>query len=236
MLETKGRSALSLVLAGLGLCGWQPSAWTLQAAQTPESDLTITILQGENGVNILKKKTAVKPIVEVHDKNGLPVAGAAVVFLLPASGAGAVFANGSKTLAVLTDTMGRAAVAGMKPVGSGAFKISVTASFQGQTATAAIAQTNYVTLAAAEAAGASAGSGGAGGSSGGGAGASAGGVSGGGLSGAAIGGIVAGVAAAAAAGVMVAKKGGDNNSPNGTIGPRIGTIGAGSVPVFGPPR
>jgi hypothetical protein len=73
--------------------------------------LRIVVLDGEDGVNIIKKKTAVKPVVEVRDKNDLPVAGALVVFLLPRGGPGGAFAGGARELSVKTGIDGRAQVA-----------------------------------------------------------------------------------------------------------------------------
>ncbi len=187
---------------------------------TPDADLRIVILEGEDGVNVIKKKTAVRPIVEVRDKNNLPVAGVAVVFLLPSRGPGASFANGSKQFSGMTDVSGRIASPSLKPMGKGAFQIQVRATYQGQTATSTISQTNFSTVAQATHAGktpgssahASADSAGAQGSGGA---AGAGGTVpaaagsaavGGGMSTGAIVGIVGGVAAASAgAGLAVTK-------------------------------
>jgi hypothetical protein len=94
-------------------------------------------------------------------------------------------------LTVITSSSGRAAVASLHPVGSGAFKIGVSASFQGHVATAAISQTNYLTAAAATSAGASGAGAGAVG---------AGAAAGAGRSTGVIVGIVAGVTAAVAGG------------------------------------
>jgi hypothetical protein len=44
--------------------------------------LKIVVIEGEDGVNIIDKKTAVKPIVEVRDQNDLPVAGVPVQFAI----------------------------------------------------------------------------------------------------------------------------------------------------------
>ena len=148
-------------------------------------DLHITVLEGEDGANILKNKMAVKPVIEVRDRNNLPVSGVAVVFAAPESGPRVAFAHGSNTFVTTTDANGRAVVANSKPVGRGPFKIRVKADFHGQTVTASISQTNYVTAAAATTAGAGAGAG---------AGAA---TAGAGISGAVIGGIVAGAAAVA---------------------------------------
>lgn len=133
---------------------------TVLPAQDTPSDLKIVVLEGEDGVNILKKKTAVMPVVEVRDKNNLPVSGATVIFAAPRSGASAVFSNGSRTISVVTDSSGRATVTSMKPVDTGAFKIDVTASEPSHgTAKTTIAQTNVLTAAAAAAGGAAAGGG-----------------------------------------------------------------------------
>lgn len=90
-------------------------------------------------------------------------------------------------MTITTNAAGRAAMAALNPVNPGTFQIQVQAAFQGQTAAAAITQTNVMTAAQAATASA-AGAGGAGGGAG-----------GGGLSGLAIGGIVGGVAVAGAA-------------------------------------
>jgi hypothetical protein len=111
--------------------------------------LRIVVLEGEDGVNVLKKKTAVKPVVEVRDKNNLPIAGVAVLFFLPHSGPGALFANGQRELSTTTDANGRAVAAGMRPLGKGAFRIQVRASYQGQTASTSIVQTNFSSVASA---------------------------------------------------------------------------------------
>jgi len=123
--------------------------------------LKIVVIEGEDAVNIVDKKTAVKPVVEVRDRNDLPVAGAAVTFTV--GGKGATFARGAQTLTATTNAAGRAAVTTLNPVGSGAVQINVQATFQGQTATATITQTNYASAAAAARAGRPASSGGGGG-------------------------------------------------------------------------
>jgi len=121
--------------------------------QSHKSGLKIVVLEGEDGVNIIRQNTAVKPVVEVRDKNDLPVADALVVFLLPREGAGGTFSNGLKEYSILTDANGRAAVEGLRLDGAGAFKMEVRASFQGQTATKTISQTNFTTAADAAQAG-----------------------------------------------------------------------------------
>jgi hypothetical protein len=225
MKPSKGFQAFTCAMAAY--CAFfaaiHPSLLQAQAAgattqQAPKADLTIRVLEGEDGVNIIRTRTAVRPVVQVVDRNDLPVAGATVVFLLPGSGASATFASGARTMSVVTNSTGEAAAGNMTPVGTGSFNINVTASFQGQTATATITQTNFATVAAAQAAGVSTGAmaGGAG--------------AGAGLSTGVIIGIIAG-AAAAAAGIAAAKSGG-----NGGNGRPQGTISIGGTPTLGPPR
>ncbi len=120
-------------------------------AQEPSANigLHIEILSGDRGINIIKKKTAVKPVVEVRDRNNLPVAGALVTFSSPGDGPSVVFANGSRSITVTTDAAGRATTLGMKPVEPGKFQVNVSASFHSQTATASLSMSNVLNVAAA---------------------------------------------------------------------------------------
>lgn len=152
------------------------------AASAQPAGLRVVVIEGEDAVNIIQQKTAVRPLVEVRDRNNLPVAGALVTFSIP-GGAGTF--GGAATLTVATNAAGQAAVTSLTPSVAGAFQIQVSAAFQGQIATATIAQTNVLTAAQAVAAGAASGGGTSAGSAGG-AGGGAGGA--GGASGAAAGG------------------------------------------------
>ncbi len=128
-----------------------------QAPATRENLLRIRVIAGEDAVNIIQQKTAVAPIVEVRDRNNLPVPGAVVTFAVE-GGKAASFAGGASTLTVTTNAAGQAAAAGFSPLASGAVQINVQAAFQGQVIAATIAQTNVLTAAeAAAAAGASGG-------------------------------------------------------------------------------
>lgn len=124
--------------------------------------LRIVVIEGEGAVNIIQQKTALRPLVEVRDRNNLPVAGAAVTFTI-GGGSPAAFAGGVQTLTVTTNAAGQAAGAGLQAIRSGAFKIQVQAAYQGQTASAVISQTNFATSAAASQAGSASGSAGGGG-------------------------------------------------------------------------
>jgi PKD repeat protein len=185
------------------------------------------VLEGEDAVNLIDKKTAVKPTVEVRDRNDLPVAGAVVTFAI--RGRGASFANGVRQITAPTNSLGRATVNELTPLGKGAIDIDVTASYQGQVAAATIHQTNFASAAAAAHAGKASAPGGqsaATGSTGstGTATTAAAAVGGGaGLSGLAIAGIVGGAAAGAATAVAVARSG--DSAPQNAP-PRVGSVTA----------
>ncbi len=205
-----------LVALSIGLsCNFDPGlACPPQNPTENETQLNlhITVLQGEDGVNILKTKMAVQPVVEVRDKNNLPVAGVAVVFTAPASGPRVAFAHGSDTFMTTTDANGRAVVSSSKPVGRGSFKIRVQADLHGQVVTTSIAQTNYVTAAAAGVAGAGVGAGV--------------GAAGVGISTTMM--VIIGVGVAAAVGIAVGVAESRGGAPTGTIG------GAGSPTITAP--
>jgi hypothetical protein len=172
----------------------------LVAAQGP--GLKIVVIAGEDSVNIIDRKTAVPPVVEVRDRNDLPVAGVLVRFTI--DGKAAAFQNGLQTVSVTTNTVGRAAVAQLNPLSSGAIQIQVQASYQGQVATATIQQANFATAAEAAQAGRTASQGASSGSSG-----------SGGMSTAAKVGLIGGAAAGAAAGgLALSQSGGDGSRGN----------------------
>jgi hypothetical protein len=130
----------------------------LLGEQAPAPALRIVVLEGEGAVNIIQQKTAVRPLIEVRDRNNVPVAGATVTFTI-GGGQPAAFAGGLQTMTVTTNAAGQAAAGGFNVLGSGAVQIQVQAAYQGQIATAAISQTNFATAAAASQAGAAAGGG-----------------------------------------------------------------------------
>jgi hypothetical protein len=134
-----GYVARCLIATGL-INAWQP----VRAQDTPaSSDLKIVVVRGQGFTNNLKKRVAREPIVEVRDRNNRPVSGATVTFLLPSGGPGGTFAGGQNMLTVFTGPNGRAIATGFTPNNvAGSFNINVTASMQGQTASAAIGQTN----------------------------------------------------------------------------------------------
>ena len=132
------------------------AVWIPAAAQVAPM-LNLVVLEGEGATNNIRQRTAREPIVQVQDENHKPVAGAIVVFTLPSNGAGGTFANGARTLSMVSDNQGQAVARGFRPNGlKGQYQIRVNASFKNQTASVAITQTNAV-LAASGAATAGAG-------------------------------------------------------------------------------
>ncbi|HEY6344827.1 MAG TPA: hypothetical protein VIY49_25300 [Bryobacteraceae bacterium] len=171
-----------------------------------QARLNIVVVEGESAINNVKGRVNREPIVLIVDENQRPLAGAAVVFLLPSSGPGGSFVDGSKTLTVSTDAQGRAVAAGIHRNNlSGQMQIRVTASFGGQTVSTVITQTNV-----------------AGGSAG--------------LSTTAKVLIVIGVAGGAAAGAILATRGGSSSSSSssGPTAPSAISITAGTPSVNHP--
>ena len=194
------------LVAGCLTMGCVPAVF----AQAPAHTLNLVIVEGDGAINNIRQRTAREPIVQVEDENHKPVAGAAVIFLLPEHGPGGTFADGSHSLTVTTNAQGRAAARGIHLNNvQGQFQIGVNASYNGMTATATISQSIAV--------GAAAGAGGAG------VGVAA------GLSAKAI--VIIVVAAAAAAGgaaYAATHAGGNSNAAAAagtTITPGTGTVG-----------
>ncbi|MEX2299376.1 MAG: carboxypeptidase-like regulatory domain-containing protein [Bryobacterales bacterium] len=209
MQERHGPGKYNLSIA-LALLLALPAFAPLYGAPAQEtSKLKILVLEGQDAINNIRQRTARDPIVEVQDENNKPVAGAVVTFLLPDRGASGTFANGAKSLSVTTDAQGRAVATGLQPNGvEGQYQIRVSASHQGQLASASISQANA--LGAAVAAGAST---------------------------AKIVTILAIVGGAVAGGVVYAAQQG-SNGPSGNGGPpvsRIANVTAGT-PTVGAPR
>jgi len=198
MKPVLGGSILALILVTAIAAAQQAPRQT----QAPAA-LRIVVLEGEDAVNIVQQKTAVRPLVEVRDRNDLPVAGATVQFTLQTLGGAArtaSFANGQSVVTVTTNAAGRAAAPQLQALGSGTLRINVQASFQGQAATATLSQTNFATTVEAAAAGKTPSS------SGGGSGAGSGAAGGGGVSAGGLAGTIAGIAGAGISGALAAKQ------------------------------
>lgn len=114
------------------------------------ASLNIIVISGDGAINNLKSRTAREIIVEVQDENHKPIAGAAVIFLLPNSGPGLVNPSGSNMVTTITNSNGRTAVRGLKPNGqSGNFNLQVRANYQQSTGQIAISQSNMIAAGAA---------------------------------------------------------------------------------------
>ena len=108
--------------------GWSPAAH----AQNLPVRIDIVVVEGEGVTFNVRQRVTHGAAVRVEDDDHRPVAGAAVVFALPVSGTTGEFANGSKTLTVLTDQNGLAVAHGLKTNEvPGKLQIYVTASYHG---------------------------------------------------------------------------------------------------------
>ena len=145
-LKCKNVTKVLALFAALTFMVSSPSTATPMDKPAGEN-LKIVVIEGEDGVNTLKEKIIVKPVVEVRDGWNLPIAGAAVTFTLPSGKPGATFKNNQKDMSVTTDANGRATTSEVKLVGKGSFKIGVRASYKGDVASASITQTNFSTAA-----------------------------------------------------------------------------------------
>jgi len=103
------------------------------------------VIEGEDAVNVIQTKTAVAPIVEVRDRNNLPVSGVTVTFAV--NGNAASFGGGVKSITAVTNAAGQATAAGLTPVTAGPVQVTAAAIVQGQPVTVTIAQTNVATAA-----------------------------------------------------------------------------------------
>src|ERR1039458_5924957 len=90
--------------------------WVPATAQVAPM-LNLVVLEGEGATNNIRQRTAREPIVQVQDENHKPVAGAIIVFTLPSNGAGGAFANGARTLSMVSDNQGQAVARGFRPNG-----------------------------------------------------------------------------------------------------------------------
>lgn len=128
-------------------------------ADSTASDLSqgafkIQILAGDDGVNIIDKKTAVRPVVRVLDKNNLPVAAVPVAFVLLATKGPRLKLPGREgSVEVVTDANGVAKAPSMQPQGKGSFQLEIRMTVEGTTYSRSIAQTNYPNILAAQKAG-----------------------------------------------------------------------------------
>lgn len=102
------------------------------AAQNAPSHISLLVVEGEGVSSGVRQRVTHDPAVKVEDEDHRPVAGAAVVFALPVSGASGEFVNGTRNLTVVTDQDGLATARGLKTNDTpGKLPIYVTASYRG---------------------------------------------------------------------------------------------------------
>lgn len=141
MITTKKRLTLTLGTCCLLPLSWYPAS--LASQQAPAKGLVINILEGEGALNDVRAGTARDPIVEVDDENHKPVAGAVVLFLLPDSGPGGTFLDGTHVFSTTTTYGGRAMAQQFTPNKvSGHYVIRVKANYNGMSAETVIHQEN----------------------------------------------------------------------------------------------
>lgn len=133
--------SLAIVLVYVLIC--QYALPLAHAQEPPPAGLNIVIIEGEGATDNARHHISREPIIRVEDDNHKPIAGAAVVFTLPTEGTTGVFANGSQTLIVTTNSNGLAVGKGMRVnLVSGKLVVHVSASYRGLTARTTINQTN----------------------------------------------------------------------------------------------
>src|SRR5579872_4904706 len=112
------------------------------AAVAQNTSLKIVIVEGQGAINNIRLPRSKEPVIEVVDPDGAPIPGVAVNFTLPPTGPGGDFLDG-KTLSTVTDEHGRAVGRGLHANKvTGQYTIEISASYHGETAHAAVTQTN----------------------------------------------------------------------------------------------
>jgi hypothetical protein len=103
----------------------------------------VVVVEGDGAINNVRSLHAKEPLVRVEDANNRGVPGASVTFVVPSGGPGIVFGDSGATLTLTTDDRGEVVARGVHPNrNAGSFQIHVSASKDGNKATALIAQTN----------------------------------------------------------------------------------------------
>lgn len=95
-----------------------------------DPDLKVIVLQGEGAKTDVQKKVDVRIVVQVQDVNTGPISNGQVIFSAPATGPGALFANGRTSITVTTNDQGLAEATLRPNDAVGNYKIRVDATFQ----------------------------------------------------------------------------------------------------------
>jgi hypothetical protein len=132
-----------MVRAGLWLCVAFFCTAAAAGSYARASGIVVEVVEGEGALNSIAARRAREPVVRVQDREGRPVPGAVVNFILPAQGPGGAFAGGELSFTAVAGEDGKVAGRGLRPNRTaGPFQIRVTASAAGETAVASINQTN----------------------------------------------------------------------------------------------
>jgi hypothetical protein len=116
---------------------------TFSALTAHAAAVSIKVVQGAGAINSIKFRHGHDPVVQVIGESGESIAGATVTFLLPASGPSGTFGDKGLSLSVQTDTHGMATARSLKPNKvEGQFRIRVTTSWHGESASTTLLQTN----------------------------------------------------------------------------------------------
>jgi len=108
-----------------------------------EEAIHLVVLEGDGAINNIRSSRAKDPVVRVEDASNRGVPGASVTFVVPSGGPGVLFGDAGNTLTLTTDDRGEVIARAVHPNrNAGSFQIHVSASKDGNKATALIAQTN----------------------------------------------------------------------------------------------
>jgi hypothetical protein len=135
-IQKQFRRFICVLLCPLILC---PSTFA-----GPQTGLKITVLSGSGEENVINEIPPQPLAVRVVDASNRPIAGAAVVFTAPSSGAGGAFPTGL-SFNTVSDEDGRALGLLYRPnTIEGSYMIQVRAEYQGEFAMATIRQSNVL--------------------------------------------------------------------------------------------
>jgi hypothetical protein len=134
-MQTHFRHLVKPLAVGLCLLVALPFEGLAQQDGPIPTQLNIVIVEGEGATSQTHERVSPEPLIRVEDENHKPISGASIVFILPTEGATGEFANGSKTLTIMTDDRGQAAGKGLRVNQyPGKIPIHVTASYKGLSA------------------------------------------------------------------------------------------------------
>jgi hypothetical protein len=126
----------------------QQSSQTQVVARAPvEWSLKVLPLAGDGAENDLERRILAPIVVEVLDRNDMPVLGADVVFRFPATGPGASFSDQKKSRTVKSNAQGEAAATDWTDNGeTGKFKVQISARYGDQVGESTISMANAAKL------------------------------------------------------------------------------------------